>query len=160
MADPEIDNHNSDQNIGDNVFVTTMDRPEVPYDPEVNKKAVVYQEILSHAIPEEVSCTAPNKIRNKGCGKHKRPVGPKEIAIKKFKKHRRKCNFCGNRVRKHDKRNCPLKKGKPTKDDSSTEEDDDEEDDEQYEYDEGNETGTYGEGNETGTDGEDNVSDI
>ncbi|MFS7907451.1 hypothetical protein Hanom_Chr01g00071481 [Helianthus anomalus] len=28
MADPEIDNHNSDQNIGDNVFVTTMDRPD------------------------------------------------------------------------------------------------------------------------------------
>ena len=27
MADPEIDNHNSNQNVGDNVYVTTMDRP-------------------------------------------------------------------------------------------------------------------------------------
>ncbi|XP_022041060.1 protein FAR1-RELATED SEQUENCE 5-like [Helianthus annuus] len=129
---------------------------EVPYDPEVNKKVVVYQEILSHAIPEELSCTAPKKIRNKGCGKHKRPVGSKEIAIKKFKKKRRKCSVCGKRVRKHDKRNCPTKKGKPTKDDSSTKEVDEEEDDDHYEYDEGNETGTDGEGNETGTDSEGN----
>ncbi|XP_035836070.1 protein FAR1-RELATED SEQUENCE 5-like [Helianthus annuus] len=129
---------------------------EVPYDPEVNKKAIVYQEILSHAIPEELSCTAPKKIRNKGCGKNKRPVGSKEIAIKKFKRKRRKCSVCGKRVRKHDKRNCPTKKGKPTKDDSSTEEVDEEEDDDHYEYDEGNETGTDGEGNETGTDSEGN----
>ncbi|XP_035845050.1 protein FAR1-RELATED SEQUENCE 1-like [Helianthus annuus] len=111
---------------------------EVPYDLEVNMKAVVYQEILSHAIPEELSCTAPKKIRNKGCGKHKRLVGSKEIAIKKFKKKRRKCSVCGKR------------------DDSSTEEVDEEEDDDHYEYDEGNETGIDGEGNETGTDSEGN----
>ncbi|KAJ0516779.1 hypothetical protein HanLR1_Chr11g0394991 [Helianthus annuus] len=28
MADPEINNHNSDENVDDNVYVTTMDRPE------------------------------------------------------------------------------------------------------------------------------------
>ncbi|KAJ0694758.1 putative transcription factor interactor and regulator CCHC(Zn) family [Helianthus annuus] len=141
---------------------------EVPYDPEINKKDVVYQEILSHAIPEALSCTAPKKIRNKGCGKHKRQVGAREIAIKKFKKKRRKCSVCGKRVRKHDKRNCPTKKGKPTKDDSSTEEVDEEEDDDDSEYDEeddngtdgeGDETGNDGEGDETGTNVEDNASD-
>ncbi|XP_035838155.1 protein FAR1-RELATED SEQUENCE 5-like [Helianthus annuus] len=127
---------------------------EVPYDPEINKKDVVYQEILSHAIPEALSCTAPKKIRNKGCGKHKRQVGAREIAIKKFKKKRRKCSVCGKRVRKHDKRNCPTKKGKPTKDDSSTEEVEEEEDDDDSEYDEEDDNGTDGEGDETGNDGE------
>ncbi|XP_022042375.1 protein FAR1-RELATED SEQUENCE 5-like [Helianthus annuus] len=52
-------------------------------------------------------------------------IRPGEKAIKKSKKPRRKCNFCNKRVRGHDKRNCPLKKGDPVKDDSSTDEEDD-----------------------------------
>ncbi|KAJ0565769.1 hypothetical protein HanIR_Chr06g0266321 [Helianthus annuus] len=56
---------------------------------------------------------------------HKQTIGSGEKAIRKSKKPRRKCNFCNKRVRDHDKRNCPLKKGPPVKDDSSTDEEDD-----------------------------------
>ncbi|KAJ0815830.1 putative transcription factor interactor and regulator CCHC(Zn) family [Helianthus annuus] len=84
---------------------------EVPYDPEISRKGVAIQEVIAHTEPNDISCTAPKKIHNKGCGKHKRPIGPREKAIKVVKKPRRKCNYCGKRVRKHDKRNCPLKKG-------------------------------------------------
>ncbi|MFS7990221.1 putative transcription factor interactor and regulator CCHC(Zn) family [Helianthus anomalus] len=117
----------------------------VPYDPEISRKGVAIQEVISHTEPDEISCTAPKKIHNKGCGKHKRPVGPREKAIKAVKKPRRKCNYCGKRVRKHDKRNCPLKKGNPTNDDSSTNEDDEEAEDEEdieYESDEMDRDGT------------------
>ncbi|XP_022032540.1 protein FAR1-RELATED SEQUENCE 5-like [Helianthus annuus] len=104
---------------------------EVPYDLEINRNGVAIQEVIANTEPDEISCTTPKKIRNKGCRKHKRPIGPREKAIKAVKMSRRKCNYCGKRVRKHDKRNCPLKKGKPTKDDSSTDEDDEEDEDEE-----------------------------
>ncbi|XP_035838133.1 protein FAR1-RELATED SEQUENCE 5-like [Helianthus annuus] len=119
----ELDSHI--QALKDKIF------PDVPYDVEINKKGVAIQEIIAHTEPDEISCTTPKKIRNKGCGKHKRPIGPREKAIKVVKKSRTKCNYCKKRVRKHDKRNCPLKKGKPTKDDSSTDEDDEEDEDEE-----------------------------
>ncbi|MFS7918505.1 putative transcription factor interactor and regulator CCHC(Zn) family [Helianthus anomalus] len=84
---------------------------EVPYDTEIHRKGVAIQEVIAHTEPDEISCTTPNKIRNKGCGTHKIPIGPREKAIKAAKKPRRKCNYCGKQVRTHDKRNCPLKKG-------------------------------------------------
>ncbi|XP_022019393.1 protein FAR1-RELATED SEQUENCE 5-like [Helianthus annuus] len=119
----ELDSHI--QALKDKIFA------EVPYDTKIHRKGLAIQEVIAHTEPDEISCTAPKKIRNKGCGKHKRPIGPREQAIKAAKKPRRKCNYCGKRVRKHDKRNCPLKKGKPTKDDSSTDEDADEDEDEE-----------------------------
>ncbi|XP_035832663.1 protein FAR1-RELATED SEQUENCE 5-like [Helianthus annuus] len=59
------------------------------------------------------------------------------------KKKRRKCNFCEKLVRGHDKRNCPLKKGKPVKDDSSTDKED-----EIYEDEETEESGSEDSGSE------------
>ncbi|XP_022003594.1 protein FAR1-RELATED SEQUENCE 5-like [Helianthus annuus] len=106
---------------------------EIPYDHSINKKDVVIEDVIFHKQPAEVSCTAPRKICNKGCGKHKRTVGPGEKAIKISKKRRRKCNFCEKHVRGHDKRNCPLKKGEPVKDDSSTDGEDDIYEDEETE---------------------------
>ncbi|MFS7902739.1 hypothetical protein Hanom_Chr01g00014821 [Helianthus anomalus] len=114
----------------------------VPYDPEISRKGVAIQEVIAHTEPDEISCTTPKKIRNKGCGKHKRLVGPREKAIKVVKKPRRKCNYCGKRVRKHDKRNFPLKKGNPTNDDSSTDEEDEDEEDIEYESNETDRDGT------------------
>ncbi|XP_021991431.1 protein FAR1-RELATED SEQUENCE 5-like [Helianthus annuus] len=107
---------------------------EIPYDHSINKKDVVIEDVIAHKQPAELSCTAPRKIRNKGCGKHKRTVGPGEKAIKSSKKKRRKCNFCGKLVRGHDKRNCPLKKeGKLVEDDSSTDKEDEIYEDEETE---------------------------
>ncbi|XP_022032045.1 protein FAR1-RELATED SEQUENCE 5-like [Helianthus annuus] len=49
---------------------------EIPYDDSINKKDVVIEDVIAHKQPAEVSCMAPRKIRNQGCGKHNRTGEP------------------------------------------------------------------------------------
>ncbi|XP_022032054.1 protein FAR1-RELATED SEQUENCE 5-like [Helianthus annuus] len=106
---------------------------EIPYDHSINKKDVVIEDVIAHKQPAEVCCTAPRKIRNKGCGKHKRTIGPGEKAIEISKKREGNVISAKKRVRGHDKRNCPLKKGEPVKDDSTTDGEDEIYEDEETE---------------------------
>lgn len=105
------------QKIKEQVFL------DLPVEPSYNKNDVLIEDLISHVQPSEVSFTAPNGIRNKGCGKHKRVIGEREKAKKMSKKKKRRCGCCNKKVRGHNIRTCPLKSGKPVEDCEETTDD-------------------------------------
>ncbi|XP_022030373.2 protein FAR1-RELATED SEQUENCE 5-like [Helianthus annuus] len=59
---------------------------EVPTDPSSNNKGGVFEELVGESQPDSVSFVAPQGIRNKGCGRSRRLIGPGEKAKKKQKR--------------------------------------------------------------------------
>lgn len=81
---------------------------DLPNDPNSNNKGGVFKELLAQSEPDDVSFSAPQGIRNKGCGTSSRLIGPGEKAKVQSKKKKRKCKTCG-KLTYHDSRNCPKK---------------------------------------------------
>ncbi|KAK9075528.1 hypothetical protein SSX86_003852 [Deinandra increscens subsp. villosa] len=83
---------------------------ELPIDASSNSKRDVIQELNSINDPQEVDLEPPPGIRNKGSGTAKRLRGPGEKAIEIIDKPLKNCNYCKQKVRNHDSRNCPKRK--------------------------------------------------
>ncbi|KAI3825568.1 hypothetical protein L1987_07059 [Smallanthus sonchifolius] len=86
---------------------------EYPNEPDYNKKISVIGDLIGQSQPGNILYTAPQGIRNKGCGMSRRLIGPGEKAVEKSKKKNpRLCRTCFKWVTDHDSRNCLEKKKK------------------------------------------------
>ncbi|KAK9070388.1 hypothetical protein SSX86_010790 [Deinandra increscens subsp. villosa] len=92
------------QRIKDEIF------NELPVETSSNNKRAVIQELNTINDPQEVELEPPPGIRNKGSGTAKRLRGPGEKAMEVINKPLKNCNYCKQKVRNHDSRNCPKKK--------------------------------------------------
>ncbi|KAK1414617.1 hypothetical protein QVD17_30366 [Tagetes erecta] len=69
----------------------------------------VIAELLGAPKEVEVTCSNPQGIRNKGCGRNRRLIGPGEKSILNHVKTPRLCKTCMKYVVGHDSHNCPTK---------------------------------------------------
>ncbi|KAI3694886.1 hypothetical protein L1987_77868 [Smallanthus sonchifolius] len=65
----------------------------------------VVEQLIGQSIDVEIFISNHDGIRNKGCGKHRRIIGPAESQIQKPPKAPRLCRTCMKYVTDHDSRN-------------------------------------------------------
>ncbi|KAD3337885.1 hypothetical protein E3N88_33406 [Mikania micrantha] len=68
------------------------------------------QNLVGGSLDVDLECSNPQGIRNKGCGKSRRLIGPGEKAVEKSLRTPRLCRTCQKYVTGHDSRNCKKKR--------------------------------------------------